>query len=172
MTVDVTVTHGRRGARPDLGAQRGHRREDERAKHARRGPRGRRPAGVQFGCDGVLCATPTGSTAYAFSAGGPVVWPEVEAMLLVPSNAHALFARPLVVSPESRVALEVSQRGDAGVLVCDGRRTVDLPAGSRVEIVRGTTPVLLVRLRSQPFTDRLVRKFELPVQGWRGRRGD
>jgi NAD+ kinase len=70
------------------------------------------------------------------------------------------------------VALEVSQRGDAGVLVCDGRRTVDLPPGSRVEIVRGTTPVLLVRLRSQPFTDRLVRKFELPVQGWRGRRGD
>ena len=125
----------------------------------------------EFACDGVLCATPTGSTAYAFSAGGPVVWPEVQAMLLVPSNAHALFARPLVVSPDSRVALEVSQRGDAGVLVADGRRTVDLPPGSRVEIVRGQTPVLLARLRVQPFTDRLVRKFELPVQGWRGKRG-
>jgi NAD+ kinase len=126
----------------------------------------------EFACDGVLCATPTGSTAYAYSAGGPVVWPEVQAMLLVPSNAHSLFSRPLVVSPESRVALEVSQRGDSGILVCDGRRTMDLPPGSRVEIVRGTTPVLLVRLRRQPFTDRLVRKFELPVQGWRGRRGD
>lgn len=125
----------------------------------------------EFACDGVLCATPTGSTAYAYSAGGPVVWPEVQAMLLVPSNAHALFARPLVVSPDSRVALEVSQRGDAGVLVADGRRTVDLPPGSRVEIVRGQTPVLLARLRVQPFTDRLVRKFELPVQGWRGKRG-
>jgi NAD+ kinase len=123
----------------------------------------------EFACDGVLCATPTGSTAYAYSAGGPVVWPEVQAMLLVPSNAHALFSRPLVVSPESRVALEVSTRGDAGVLVCDGRRTLDLPPGSRVEIGKGETPVLLVRLRVQPFTDRLVRKFGLPVQGWRGR---
>ena len=121
-----------------------------------------------YACDGVLCATPTGSTAYAFSAGGPVVWPEVQALLLVPSNAHALFARPLVVSPESTVALEVSQRGDAGVLVCDGRRTLDLPPGSRVELTRGRTPVLLARLRVQPFTDRLVRKFALPVQGWRG----
>ena len=123
-----------------------------------------------FACDGVLCATPTGSTAYAYSAGGPVMWPEVQALLLVPSNAHALFARPLVVSPESTVALEVSQRGDAGVLVCDGRRTVELPPGSRVELTRGTTPVLLARLRVQPFTDRLVRKFALPVTGWRGSR--
>ena len=101
----------------------------------------------EFACDGVLCATPTGSTAYAFSAGGPVVWPEVQAMLLVPSNAHALFARPLVISPESRVALEVSGRGDAGVLVCDGRRTIELPPGSRVEVARGRNPVLLARLR-------------------------
>ena len=124
---------------------------------------------TSFGCDGVLCATPTGSTAYAFSAGGPVVWPEVQALLLVPSNAHALFARPLVVSPESTIALEVSQRGDAGVLVCDGRRTIDLMPGARVELVRGASPVLLARLRVQPFTDRLVRKFALPVQGWRGR---
>jgi NAD+ kinase len=123
----------------------------------------------EFACDGVLCATPTGSTAYAFSAGGPVVWPEVQALLLVPSNAHALFAKPLVVAPESRIALEVSLRGDGGVLVCDGRRTVDLPPGSRVELERGDTPVLLARLRVEPFTDRLVRKFELPVQGWRGR---
>lgn len=123
-----------------------------------------------FACDGVLCATPTGSTAYAFSAGGPVVWPEVQALLLVPSNAHALFARPLVVSPDSTVAFEVSLRGDAGVLVCDGRRTVELPPGSRVELVRGESPVLLARLSVQPFTDRLVRKFELPVQGWRGGR--
>ncbi|HSK59926.1 MAG TPA: NAD kinase [Actinomycetospora sp.] len=124
----------------------------------------------EFASAGVLCAPPTGSPAYAVSAGGPVVWPEVQAMLLVPSNAHALFARPLVISPESRVALEVSDGGDAGVLVCDGRRTIELPPGSRVEVVRGRNPVLLARLRVQPFTDRLVRKFGLPVQGWRGRR--
>lgn len=123
-----------------------------------------------FGCDGVLCATPTGSTAYAFSAGGPVVWPQVRALLVVPSNAHALFARPMVVAPESTVAVEVDPRGHPAVLCCDGRRTVELPPGSRVEVVGGAHPVRLVRLRDAPFTDRLVQKFGLPVQGWRGPR--
>jgi len=121
-----------------------------------------------FGCDGVLCATPTGSTAYAFSAGGPVVWPEVEALLLVPLTAHALFARPLVISPRSAVAVEVDPRGFPALLVCDGRRTIPVPPGARVELTRGDFPVRLVRLRAQPFTDRLVRKFNLPVRGWRG----
>jgi NAD+ kinase len=123
----------------------------------------------EFGCDGMLCATPTGSTAYAFSAGGPVVWPQVNALLLVPSNAHALFARPLVVSPESTVGLEIAGDGHPAVLTCDGRRTFELPPGSRVEVVRGSTPVHLLRLTDQPFTDRLVRKFSLPVKGWRGK---
>lgn len=123
-----------------------------------------------FGCDGVLCATPTGSTAYAFSAGGPVVWPDVDALVVVPSNAHALFARPLLVSPDSVVAVETDPRGYAAVLCCDGRRTFALPAGARIEVVRGATPIRLVRLHDFPFTDRLVRKFELPVQGWRGPR--
>ncbi|HKR49366.1 MAG TPA: NAD kinase [Pseudonocardiaceae bacterium] len=123
-----------------------------------------------FGCDGVLCATPTGSTAYAFSASGPLVWPDVDALVVVPSNAHALFARPLVVSPDSVVAVETDPQGHASVLCCDGRRTFELPAGARVEVIRGATPIRLVRLHGCPFTDRLVRKFELPVQGWRGPR--
>ena len=123
-----------------------------------------------FGCDGVLCATPTGSTAYAFSAGGPVVWPDVDALVVVPNNAHALFARPLVVSPDSVVAVETDPQGYAAVLCCDGRRTFALPAGARIEVVRGATPIRLVRLHDCPFTDRLVHKFELPVQGWRGPR--
>ncbi|MGH3900070.1 MAG: NAD kinase [Pseudonocardiaceae bacterium] len=121
-----------------------------------------------FGCDGVLCATPTGSTAYAFSAGGPLVWPDVDALVVVPSNAHALFARPLVVSPDSVVAVETDPHGHTAVLCCDGRRTFELPAGARVEVIRGATPIRLVRLHDCPFTDRLVRKFELPVRGWRG----
>ncbi|MGH3613298.1 MAG: NAD kinase [Pseudonocardia sp.] len=121
-----------------------------------------------FGCDGVICSTPTGSTAYAFSAGGPVVWPQVEALLLVPSNAHALFARPMVISPDSAVAIEVDADGPAAVLECDGRRTVELPPGARVELSRGVQPVRMVRLDGRPFTDRLVRKFDLPVRGWRG----
>lgn len=121
-----------------------------------------------FGCDGVICATPTGSTAYAFSAGGPLVWPQVEALLLVPSNAHALFARPMVISPASQVAIEVDPAGPPAVLDCDGRRTFALPPGSRVELSRGAMPVRMVRLDGQPFADRLVRKFDLPVRGWRG----
>jgi NAD+ kinase len=121
-----------------------------------------------FGCDGVLVATPTGSTAYAFSAGGPVVWPDVQALLVVPSNAHALFARPLVVSPASVVALEVDHNGHPAVLCADGRRTYELPPGARVEVVGGRMPLRLIKLREGPFTDRLVEKFSLPVQGWRG----
>ncbi len=123
----------------------------------------------RWGCDGVVCATPTGSTAYNFSAGGPVVWPGVEALLLVPLSAHALFARPMVVAPTSVVAIEVLTTNEGGgVLWCDGRRTVDLPPGARIEIRRGRRPVRLARLHQAPFTDRLVAKFGLPVEGWRG----
>ncbi|MDG3012882.1 NAD kinase [Rhodococcus sp. D2-41] len=123
-----------------------------------------------YGCDGMLVSTPTGSTAYAFSAGGPVVWPELEAILVVPSNAHALFARPMVISPYSVVAVDVDPAGHGAVVYCDGRRTIEVPAGGRVEVVRGRRPVKWIRLDSAPFADRLVRKFQLPVQGWRGTR--
>lgn len=123
----------------------------------------------RWGCDGVVCATPTGSTAYNFSAGGPVVWPGVEALLMVPISAHALFARPMVVSPTSVLAIELLAINQGpGVLWCDGRRTVDLPPGARVEVRRGVEPVRLARLHSQPFTDKLVEKFGLRVEGWRG----
>lgn len=123
-----------------------------------------------FGCDGVVMATSTGSTAHAFSAGGPVVWPDVEGMLLVPVSAHALFARPLVVGPSSVLAVEVMARSVAsGVLSCDGRRTMPLPVGTRVEVRHSDVPVRLARLASAPFTDRLVSRFDLPVSGWRGR---
>lgn len=122
----------------------------------------------RFGCDGMVCATPTGSTAYNFSAGGPVVWPDVHALLMVPVSAHALFARPMVVSPDSTLAIEVVGARD-GVLWCDGRRASDLPVGARVEVRRGARKVRLARLHRAPFADRLVRKFDLPVEGWRGR---
>jgi NAD+ kinase len=121
-----------------------------------------------FGCDGVLVATPTGSTAYTFSAGGPILWPDLEAMLLVPNNAHALFSRPMVTSPNANIAIEVDADGNDAVVLCDGRRQMPVPAGARLEVTRCSTPVRWVRLDSAPFSDRLVRKFRLPVTGWRG----
>jgi NAD+ kinase len=124
---------------------------------------------TSFGADGIVMSTPTGSTAYAFSAGGPVVWPSVEALLLVPISAHALFARPLVISPNSLMAIEVSRDSSGnGVLWCDGRRTTALPRGARVEVRRSADSVQLARFRQGAFTDRLVAKFALPVAGWRG----
>ncbi len=121
-----------------------------------------------FGCDGVLVATPTGSTAYAFSAGGPVLWPDLEALLVVPNNAHALFARPMVTSPAATIAIEIEATGQDALVFCDGRREMLVPAGGRLEVTRCGTPVKWARLDSAPFTDRLVRKFRLPVAGWRG----
>ncbi|NLS08419.1 NAD kinase [Nesterenkonia sp. MY13] len=122
-----------------------------------------------FGCDGIVMSTPTGSTAYAFSAGGPVVWPEVQALVLVPISAHALFARPLVVAPDSVMAVELLQREDErGILWCDGSRSMELPPGARVEVTRSEKSVLLARVHQTPFSQRLVDKFNLPTTGWRG----
>lgn len=123
-----------------------------------------------FGCDGVLLSTPTGSTAYSFSAGGPVVWPTVEALIMVPLSAHALFARPLVTTPDSVLTVDLLDRtGASGVLWCDGRRTHTLAPGSRVIARRSATPVRLAHIQSGPFSERLVQKFSLPTEGWRGR---
>ncbi|WP_144208807.1 NAD kinase [Mycobacterium tilburgii] len=122
-----------------------------------------------FGCDGVLVSTPTGSTAYAFSAGGPVLWPDLEAILVVPNNAHALFGRPMVTSPDATIAIEIEASGNDAMVFCDGRREMLLPAGGRLEVKRCDTAVKWARLDSAPFTDRLVRKFQLPVSGWRGK---
>lgn len=121
-----------------------------------------------FGCDGVLVSSPTGSTAYAFSAGGPVVWPDLEAILVVPNNAHALFARPMVTSPNATIAIEIDADSHEALVFCDGRREMRVPAGGRLEVRKCSTPLKWVRLDSAPFTDRLVRKFRLPVTGWRG----
>jgi NAD+ kinase len=120
-----------------------------------------------FGCDGVLIATPTGSTAYAFSAGGPIIWPTVEALLVVPSNAHALFSRPMVIGPSVEVTIHIDPAGHEAAMTCDGRRNTELPAGSRIRVRRGQQPVKMARLGDLPFSARLVRKFSLPVHGWR-----
>lgn len=120
----------------------------------------------KWGCDGLIASTPTGSTAYAFSAGGPVLWPEVDALVLLPISAHALFARPMVISPKSEIVVEV--QSDEALLSADALRKFPLQLGDQVRIVRDESKVLLSHLIATTFTDRLVAKFKLPVEGWRG----
>jgi NAD+ kinase len=120
----------------------------------------------RWGCDGVICATPTGSTAYAFSAGGPVVWPEVEALVLLPLAAHALFSDPMVIGADSEIAIDVES--DEGVLSADGLRKFALKEKDRVVLTSDKSYINLAHIDAAPFTDRLVAKFKLPVDGWRG----
>jgi NAD+ kinase len=122
---------------------------------------------LRFGCDGLICATPTGSTAYAFSTGGPIMWPDVDALLVVPNAAHALFARPVIVAPTSVVDVDLVSARHAAVLSCDGRRSIQVPPGARVRLRRGALPVKVVRLGTTSFTERLVSKFQLPVRSLR-----
>ncbi|CAB4344023.1 unannotated protein [freshwater metagenome] len=120
----------------------------------------------RWGCDGLICSTPTGSTAYAFSAGGPVVWPEVEALVLLPISAHALFAKPMVVSPQSEIVVDLES--DGAILLGDSLRSFPLKRGDRVTVTKDSQAVALAHLNESVFTDRLVAKFKLPVEGWRG----
>ncbi len=121
-----------------------------------------------FGCDGVIVSTPTGSTAYAFSAGGPIIWPNVKALQLVPNAAHALFARPLIIGSHSTFTLDILEESSTnGWICCDGRRQRELPKGTRVQVRESRNMLRLARLSGAPFTSRLVSKFDLPVVGWR-----
>jgi NAD+ kinase len=120
----------------------------------------------RWGCDGVICATPTGSTAYAFSAGGPVLWPEVEAIVVLPLAAHALFSRPMVISPQSVIVVDVES--EVARISADGFRTRSIQRNDRVFIQRSVERIELLHIESAVFTDRLVAKFKLPIEGWRG----
>ena len=120
----------------------------------------------RWGCDGLICSTPTGSTAYAFSAGGPVVWPEVQALVVVPISAHALFSKPMVVSPTSKIVIDVEST--SALLSADSRRKMFLRQGDRVTMTKDSQTLTLAHLKEILFTDRLVAKFKLPVEGWRG----
>jgi len=120
----------------------------------------------RWGCDGLIASTPTGSTAYAFSAGGPVLWPEVEALVLLPISAHALFARPMVISPKSEIVVEIES--EEALLSADALRKFPLVKGDQVRITRDASKILLSHIVATTFTDRIVAKFKLPVEGWRG----
>lgn len=123
----------------------------------------------EYGTDGLIISTPTGSTAYAFSVGGPVVWPDVQALVVAPLAAHGLFTRPLVVGPNSRLEVQVASDTTDCEVWCDGRRIIEAPAGSFVQVVVGA-PISLARLKTTPFSARLVAKFSLPTSGWRSQK--
>jgi len=125
----------------------------------------RRPLS-RWGCDGLIAATPTGSTAYAFSAGGPVLWPNLDAVVLLPISAHALFSRPMVISHQSEIVVEIEST--AAMLSADALREFPLIVGDRVKITGDDSVILLAHVQPTLFTDRLVAKFKLPVEGWRG----
>ncbi|EUA42784.1 inorganic polyphosphate/ATP-NAD kinase [Mycobacterium xenopi 4042] len=129
---------------------------------------GRRSTGVDVRLRRGVGGNPDGVDRVRVLGGGPVLWPDLEAILVVPNNAHALFARPMVTSPDATIAIEVESSGHNALVFCDGRREMQVPAGGRLEVTRCDTPVKWARLDSAPFTDRLVRKFRLPVSGWRG----
>ena len=122
----------------------------------------------RWGADAVICATPTGSTAYAFSAGGPVVWPDVDAILLLPLAAHALFSDPMVVSPESTVIIDIEST--QAEISADGIRKFKLQEHDRVVMTKNSWKANLSHIDDSVFTDRLVAKFKLPIEGWRGER--
>jgi len=120
----------------------------------------------RWGCDGLICSTPTGSTAYAFSAGGPVLWPAVDALVVLPISAHALFSRPLVISPRSVIAVGIES--NEAFLSADAIRKFPLVMGDRVTVTKDSRIIQLAHLHNTLFSDRLVAKFKLPVEGWRG----
>jgi NAD+ kinase len=118
---------------------------------------------MTFSADGVIVATPTGSTAYSFSARGPIVSPQLECLVLVPVSAHMVFDRPIVLAAEEQVTLEVKEE-EPGLLSADGRVGLELPVGSRVRIRRSERPArLLRRKRSESFFSLLRNKFSLPA---------
>lgn len=111
--------------------------------------------------DAIVCATPTGSTAYAFSAGGPILAPLLRAMVIVPVAPHSLFNRTVVVDPSERVRITPIGGDNVCVVSLDGRESLRVPDDGWVSVRPGDKPIRLVRLEHFDFYDRLRSKFRL-----------
>lgn len=118
-----------------------------------------------FNADGVIVATPTGSTAYALSAGGPIVSPRAECILVVPVSPHMIFSRPVVLSPRDEVEIIVAGEGQdhpqEASVVLDGGLARTLGTGDRVTVRRHERPLRLVRMSGPGFLERLRSKLDL-----------
>lgn len=115
-----------------------------------------------FNADGVIVATPTGSTAYALSAGGPIISPRAEALLIVPVSPHQMFSRPVVLAPDDIVEIVVDDSAPVASLSLDGTLGCGLAPGAVVVARRHSRPLRLVRLGGPEFLERLRAKLELP----------
>ena len=111
--------------------------------------------------DAIILATPTGSTAYAFSAGGPIMSPLVDAILLTPVAPHSLFDRTIVVDPNESLVVRPVAGHSTCVVSCDGRESIPVPPGGSVHVSRGEVPVRMARLTSFDFYQRVRDKFHL-----------
>lgn len=115
-----------------------------------------------FNADGIIVATPTGSTAYALSAGGPIVSPRAECLVVVPVSPHMVFARPIVLADDEVVEIGIRDSGQPASLSLDGHLGSDLAPGTTVVVRRHDRPLKLVRLGGPRFLERLRKKMNLP----------
>lgn len=116
-----------------------------------------------YNCDGIVIASPTGSTAYSLSAGGPLVTPSLDSIILTPISAHALAIRPIVLPPNVTVTLESVDGPEEVLITVDGQAGTQLASGDRLTVRRAPRPVRIVRFPGNSFFDRLRVKL-----GWGG----
>ena len=115
--------------------------------------------------DGIIAATPTGSTAYSLSAGGPIVDPRVDVLLLTPICAHSLTVRPLIIPPTLEVGIELRMRGkEEAVMTVDGQATYTLAEDDRVYVTRAKKRLRLIRLEEKDFYKLLREKLGWGIQ--------
>ena len=116
-----------------------------------------------YAADGVIISTPTGSTAYSLSAGGPVVVPTVESIILTPISAHMLAVRPLVIPADAEVTVATLDNPEELIVTVDGQVGTDLARGEKLVVRRAPNPVLIVRFPETSFFERMRKKL-----GWGG----
>lgn len=117
---------------------------------------------ASFNADGIIVATPTGSTAYALSAGGPIVSPRAETIVVVPVSPHMIFSRPFVLAPDEVVEIELEGENVEAQVTLDGAISTPIVSGSTATVRRHERPLKLVKLEGPLFVARLRSKLGLP----------